>query len=206
MNVRFWRGSILILLLVLLAGSSPVYAEDLVFYLKGVEIAKGFDFGAIRFGTTFIGTLSADPDGDEIGFWKLRQHFRNREDIEVCNGSNDVIWLRLEISITHGPFTGHRLVLGMLDWAGRQKDDAQWLYFTEPCSLGGLECNCPPAEPVGCGVTPDGSSNLASIPHIELKSWLGSTASVQKAWIQNGWLCHQYPFIPRVSGELVIIP
>jgi hypothetical protein len=188
--------------------ASSVRADDgcVDVHLQGIEIAKGIDWGAIRYGATFVGEVLKAGTGEKIGFWQLRQHFRGRENIEVCGMSNDVVWLRLEVSITAGAYAGHKLVLGMQDWWGRQPD-AWWLYWVEPCGLGGFGCECPPADDVlvesECSEAT--GSNLAYIPTLDLRPWWGTTLPVADATLE-GWLCHQYPLIPRVSGVLTICP
>jgi hypothetical protein len=186
---------------IILCLATVTRADTYLFHLKGIEIAKGIDIGPVRYGMTTTGKVFS-PEGEEVGFWLLRIHFKNREDIEVCDGTNDIVWFKLEISFTGGYFAGHRLVLGMRDWRSRIEDDVFWSFYTEPCSIGGFDCHCPPvSEPETCS---GDFSNLALIPNIHLKKWFGSTLPVTEAWVQDGWLCHQYPFIPRVDGDLVI--
>lgn len=192
---------IVVILFVLVSVIAVTRAGDTqVFQMKGVEIAKGIDLGAIRFGMTTIGKVFSEEG--EVGSWLLRIHFKNREDIEVCDGTNDIVWFKLEISFTEGELAGHQLVLGMTDWLSRYREDVLWSYYTEPCCLGGLDCECPGVDFDVCS---GDYSNLASIPNVTLNPWWGTTLPVKNAWVQDGWLCHQYMYIPRVSGELVVV-
>ena len=88
---RTYLKRIVVLLFVLISVVAVTRAGDTLFFqMKGVEIAKGIDFGSIRYGMTTIGKVISET-GEEVGSWLLRIHFKNREDIEVCDGTNDIV-------------------------------------------------------------------------------------------------------------------
>lgn len=174
------------------------------FVLEGLEIAKGIDIGTIRIGTSFAGRV-LDEGGSEQGFWSATLSHRGASNIEVCGGTNDIVSLRMVVCFTQGPRSGKQLILGMVDL--RRNEDVFWdyNYSGPPCELGGFGCDpcSPDADRGDC--EPGGRSDLAVIPQLDLLPYKGSTLKVLGASLKNGLLCHYFPIIPRVFGNLELV-
>jgi hypothetical protein len=185
--------------------TSSVGAEQ--FELKGVEILKGIDRGDTRYGTTFIGKIL--EEGGDLGYWSVVLNFKDYEYIEVCGETNDIVWLRMVVVFTGGDHQGDKLVLRMRDRKGIP--DVFWDYDADLCPIGGIGCSCPDWEvPISCSDTCSDTSSIARIGDeyetdkgIVLTPRRTISSQVENAYL-NGWLCHNYPFVPRVSGTLQI--
>jgi len=178
--------------------AATAFADGASFELKGIEVSKGIDVGAIRYGTSFIGEVY-DLDGSKVGNWIVDLNYKGFKNVGVCGQDNDIIWLKLIVCFTDGEYAGKRLVLGMTDRTGTP--DVFWGYTASSCtSIGGFGCTCPAADAQPCTGS---ESKLASIPGVDLRPMLGTNLKVQGATIENGWLCHTF-VIPRITGTLTL--
>ncbi len=193
-----------LLFMIPFAGAKQQLAE---FQLKGVEIAKGFDIGDTRYGTRFTGKVF--EEGKDVGYWLIVLNFRDFDNIEVCEGTNDIVKLRITVVFTRGYYAGNKLVLYMKD--RKQIPDVFWNYMAPICDpfqlTDDLDCICPEnldlIEDWNCNGLPDDYGPIAEIRNLSLKKIWGTLSCVKKASL-SGWLCHNYPFIPRVAGILVL--
>ena len=181
------------------------------FTLKGFEIAKGNDIDEeTRSGARFMGSV-INSDGDEVGFFSTVLDFKYYNAIEVCGGINDIISLRMTILFTSGNYAWRTMVLRMED---ASFEDVFWDFDTlENCGIGGRGCNCPPVSGlVDCALDGDETSLIARVggdldsgEGIHLIPTWGSSFIFLR-WVDSaslsGFLCHHYPFIPRVSGTI----
>jgi len=181
------------------------------FKLTGAEVFKGIDIGPVRFGTTFLGrVLKCDSFNEncvDVGYWKSFIRYTGTENIEVCDGTNDILAFTMDLVFVDGTYAGKRLVLSLAD---SNDEDVLWEYKAPICgpAIQDPACRCPndPAqiEPWNCDEPepmPDGFGPVAVIPNLMLqKSW-GSTLDIESADL-FGLLCHNWKFIPRVGGVL----
>lgn len=184
------------------------------FTLKGIEIAKGNNIDEeTRVGARFVGSvINSNSNEDEIGLFSTVLDFKGYNNIEVCGETNDIISLRMTILFTRGNYMGRIMVLKMED---ASFEDVFWNFDTsENCGIGGMGCNCPPdMETVyNCNLDEDETSFLARVGG-ELNSGEGihliptwGSSFIFLRWVESaslsGFLCHHYPFIPRVSGKI----
>jgi hypothetical protein len=179
--------------------------------LKGFEIAKGTNIdGETRVGARFMGNV-INSNGYEVGFFSTVLDFKGYNFIEVCGGTNDIISLRMTIFFTSGDYAWRTMVLKIKD---SSSENVFWYLDTsENCGIGGIGCNCPPVlDLVDCGLDGDQTSLIAwvgsdydSNEGINLKpTWGSSFVFLRKVKCASlsGFLCHHYPFIPRVSGKI----
>ncbi len=185
--------------------------------LKGFEIFKGNDVSDTeRHGTKFWGKIYAVHNDEEkkIGLFCATLNFSGTEFIERCGGVNDILWFRLELFFTQGKFRGKRLIF---EYEDTSLEDVFWDFDTgEICRLGGKNCHCPPldlSDEANCDLdeTPDEAliawvgNNYEDKTGLELALASGSSSvffdKVERAAVQ-GYLCHQYPIIPRILGLL----
>lgn len=174
--------------------------------LVGAEIAVGVDIGDTRYGTRFVG--KALFEGEEIGYWTLVLNFKDYELIEVCDGTNDIVWLRMTLLITRGEYAGKQLILGFRDRSGTP--DVFWDSLAPVCNplTDGSDCVCPgnldDIVDWDCddGLL-DGYGPIATIPELRLDKKRGSTLNISGAYL-SGFLCHNYPLVPRAGGTLLL--
>lgn len=194
------KKSRFILLLIGVSLLFAVQAHATDFLLKGVEIAKGVDVRAVRYGTSFVGEAYDETLGTTVGYWSITLNYRGAAEVGVCGGENDIVLFLITVYFTSGDLAGNKVVLGM---KSKQGVPIFWDYSDTPCvTLGGCGCNCPSGNQTLC----DGQveSNLAQINNISLSPKLGTTLKNIKSASLEGWLCHTYPVVPRVSGTLTI--
>lgn len=181
-------------------------AGDTVLLMKGIEISKGIDIGDVRYGTKFTGEI-LDGSCGEIGYWYVTLDYRGADEVEVCGGKNDIVKARMTVVLEGGGLSG-MVVLAMRDNTGTS--DVFWNYSTPLCGLGGLDCPYPWDEPIeGCLFVdePDEYGPVARIGSDHGGIYLrkvfatGFFRSLPGAEFE-GWLRHNYPFIPRVEGSL----
>lgn len=177
------------------------------FKLRGLEIFKGIDIGSVRCGTTFVGRVFQNDYG-EVGYWKSVICYTGAEFIEECEGKQDILRFNLEVVFYRGSFAGHRLVLRLI-YNPDETEDVFWGFKAPVCgpAIQDPECACPnnPCQIVewNCDDGLNGDGPIAALSPLELtKSW-GSTLDVKCGQIE-GWLCHNWAFIPRVNGTLRI--
>lgn len=186
--------------------------EAKIYFLKGLELAKGQDVGDIRYGTKFAGEVLDSENSEVIGFWNVSLNYRGAEWVEVCGGSNDVISMRLMVVLDDDNLSG-MAVFKMRDNEGNP--DVFWDFREQLCGLGGLDCPYPWEDPDPlCPDDNDPSYGpVASIGGGELgiqlyPAWrtgcFRRPKRVQQGYIK-GWLRHNYPLVPRIDGTLTLI-
>lgn len=190
---------------------SEVVPGPLEFKLMGVEVRKGFDFGDIRYGTKFTGTIfegSDDLGYSDVGYWWTTIRHTDTENIEVCEGTNNLLRFRLVVIFTDGSLAGHRMYLELKEPG--LAEDVYWDYMAPMCGPAYQDptCACPnnpdEIQEWDCNAMPDGYGPVASIPVLELERRFGTTLNVTEASL-SGWLCHNWLFVPRVLGHLTIL-
>ena len=179
------------------------------FKLTGAEVFKGIDIGPVRFGTTFLGRVfkcdSFNKNCVDVGYWKSFIRYTGTENIEVCDGTNDILAFTMDLIFVDGTYAGKRLVLSLAD---SNDEDVLWEYKAPICgpAIQDPACRCPndPAqiESWNCDEPmTELYGPVAVIPNLMLqKSW-GSTLNITGADL-FGLLCHNWRFIPRVGGVL----
>jgi hypothetical protein len=186
--------------------------DALEFKLMGVEVIKGFDFGDIRYGTKFTGKIfegSDDLGYSDVGYWWTTICHTDTENIEVCDGTNNLLRFRLVVIFTDGSFDGHRLYLKLKEPG--LVEDVYWDSIAPMCgpAYQDPDCVCPnnpdDIQPWDCSdqTMPEGYGPVATIPELELKRRFGTTLNFTKASL-TGWLCHNWLFVPRVLGYLTL--
>lgn len=181
------------------------------FTLSGFEIAKGKDIDEeTRVGARFMGSV-INPNGDKVGFFSTVLDFKGYDFIESCGGTNDIISLRMTILFTSGDYAWRTMILKMDDTS---YENVFWYLDTsENCRIGGIGCNCPPvSDLVDCDLDGDQTALIAWVGRdfnseegIHLRPIWGSSfifLRKVKCASLSGYLCHHYPFIPRVSGTI----
>lgn len=199
---------------ILLFTLQPARGQDsyVDFTLKGFEIAKGNDIDEeTRVGARFMGSV-INSNEDEVGFFSTLLDFKYYDAIEVCGGINDIISLRMTILFTSGDYAGRIMILRMVDVSF---EDVFWFLNTsENCGIGGMGCNCPPDldKVYNCNTDGDDTSLIAQVGgdldsgegiHL-IPTWGSSFIFLRRVGSASlsGFLCHHYPFIPRVSGTI----
>ena len=187
-------------------------SDTLVFKMKGLEIFKGIDIGIVRCGTTFLGKLlqydTSESDFVEVGYWKSVLCYTGADEIEVCNGRQNILRFTLEAFIEGGAYAGNKLVLKLADPPA--DPDVYWNSIAPICGLCniGSECDCPDnsvQEPWICAdPMPEDYGPVATIPYLALREGWGTTLDVEGAAIYGGLLCHNWALIPRVAGDLFV--
>ncbi|MGA1840218.1 MAG: hypothetical protein ACMUIU_06285 [bacterium] len=180
------------------------------FTLKGYEIAKGNNIDEeTRVGARFLGSV-INSNGDEVGLFSTVLDFKGYNAIEVCGGTNDIISLRMIILFTSGYYAWRTMVLKMEEM---NLYDVYWYLDTsENCGIGGMGCNCPPADLFDCDLGGDQTALIAWVGsdfnsgegiHL-IPTWGSSFMFLRRVECASlsGYLCHHYPFIPRVSGTI----
>ncbi|MGA1864523.1 MAG: hypothetical protein ACMUHX_05625 [bacterium] len=203
---------VMLIFCVLFFALQPAWGQDnyVEFTLKGFEIAKGNNIDEeTRVGARFMGSV-INFNGNEIGLFSTVLDFKGYNNIEVCGGTNDIISLRMTILFTSGNYAWRTMVLKMEDASSK---DVFWDFDTsENCGIGGMGCNCPPTDLFDCDLDGDETSLIASVggdlnsgEGIHLIPTWGSSLIFLR-WVESaslsGYLCHHYPFIPRVSGTI----
>jgi hypothetical protein len=192
--------SISLVLILLFIPSSFALDGMKTYRMEGIELFKGIDIGDIRVLTTFAGQLY-DETEKKVGIWVATLRHRDYVNIEVCGKKSTIIKIRLELQFG----TGGKLVLGNRKYSGIGEAEWNWIYDGEECDIGGLGCEqCPPLEyRADCGEE-GGFSDIAEVSDIELKQKRGSTFVIEDARLTEGFLCHYFPFIPRVIAYLEV--
>jgi hypothetical protein len=169
--------------------------------LEGLELAKGVNLtNTFRVGTIFAGEVFCEDS--RIGRWTAMLSHKGTEEIEVCKGRGSIFSMRLSVNFN----SGEKLVLKMADLPGEPKVEWDYIYTGEDCLLGGLNCeHCGEVTSFSkCEFENSPDSDLAMVSEINLRPSLGTTMSINGAILQDGWLCHYYPLIPRVSAVLML--
>ena len=186
-------------------------------YLKGLELAVGQDVDDIRYGTKFAGKVYDSENQEKvIGFWNVSLNYRGAEWVEVCEGRNDVIYMRLLVVLDDDDQSGVAV------FRMRDKDenpDVFWDYRQPLCGLGGFGCDDPWGVPENmCPAENDetygpvariGGGELDDEPGLQLYPvWrtgcFRRPNRVQQGYIK-GWLRHNYPLVPRIDGTLTLV-
>ena len=200
-----------------LSGNGVSSSSVVPLILRGFEIFKGFNVSDTeRHGTKFWGTIYAvhNDEEEKIGLFCATLNFTGTEFIERCGGVNDILWLRLELFFTHGKFRGKRLIF---EYEDTSSEDVFWDFDTEEtCQFGGENCHCPPSD-----LSDEANCDQDETPDEALIAWVGNNYEdktglelalasgssyvffnkVARAAVQ-GYLCHQYPIVPRIFGLL----
>lgn len=185
-------------------------SDPVEFKLKGLEVFIGVNFGSVRCGTTFLGRVSqCDPTLGciDVGYWKSVICFTDFINIEECGETHDVFGFNLEVFFDAGDYAGKRLVLRL---KAPVEGAVKWDFKAPVCgpALQDPGCACPDnpddIEDWDCDNL-SGYGPIASISPLELKKSWGSSLNIKCGEIE-GWLCHNWAFIPRVGGILRICP
>jgi hypothetical protein len=190
-------------------------SDPVVFQLRGLEVFIGVNFGSVRCGTTFVGRVyQCDPAGAcvDVGYWRTSICYTDYVNIEVCEGTHDVFGFNLEVVFDAGEHAGKRLVLRL---KAPVEEAVKWDYKAPVCgpAIQDPTCACPVNDPTDPRIIrcydpeplPVAYGPIAAISPLELKKSWGTTVNIECAEIE-GWLCHNWAYIPRVSGILRICP
>jgi len=182
------------------------------FKLKGLEAFIGVNFGSVRCGTTFIGRVfqynNIAEQYVDVGYWKSVICFTDYVNIEVCGETHDVFGFNLEVFFDAGDYAGKRLVLRL---KAPVEGAVNWDFKAPVCgpAIQDPACACPDnpdkIHDWDCYAGLNGDGPIAAISPLELKKSWGSSLNIKCGEIE-GWLCHNWAFIPRVGGILRICP
>ena len=185
----------------------PSSTNTAEFRLSGVEIVKGIDIGDIRYGTAFMGKVYEGLT--KVGYWWTVIRHTDTENIEVCDGTNNLLKVKLVVVLNGGTLAGNRMVLGLQEPG--IVDDVVWDAMAPLCGPACYDdsCICPnhpdEIEPWDCDLPmPVGYGPVATIENLDLKEKFGSTLRIEDAFL-SGWLCHNWAFIPRVAATLNVV-